>query len=88
MCEIAAILLLAGFLPGCDSPAEQDAIRRAWAEMPNGPENATGMVRDLWLVVAQVPDAIAQGGGKTRQLADVTRIAGRRRRELRSAHEE
>ena len=25
-------LLLAGILPGCYSPAEQEAIRRAWAE--------------------------------------------------------
>ena len=32
LCEAMAVLLLIGILPGCYSPAEQEAIRRAWAE--------------------------------------------------------
>ena len=32
LCEAMLAVLLAGILQGCYSPAEQEALRRAWAE--------------------------------------------------------
>ena len=32
LCEAVVALLLAGILHGCYSPAQQEALRRAWAE--------------------------------------------------------